>query len=338
MGDSAIIVICRLPATVDELVDGSELLKDGRGVDDGHQVAQARHVAQLHPCVFIGIREGLGHWQRLRDSRRLDEHVIKAALSCERRERCEQIFTEGAADATVRELHHLLDHCGASASGRAYELCIHIDRRHVIHDDGDPTALLVIEQVCEQRGLARSKKARQDAHWHRSVRVFLIPVFLLNVFLLPVFLLLPLVCERDRSLLGPQFARRLLIGCSEALDSCLNAHLNLLRRLRAITGCDEPITGCDELNHLADELRCTIGLASRERNGMRLKGKRFSLLQQRQDLIRTMHQRDASFKAWVRNRNRLLRLAHKGPREIEGGEGCVHGAGTMDLAAQLTRT
>ena len=69
MGDSAIIVICRLPATVDELVDGSELLKDGRGVDDGHQVAQARHVAQLHPCVFIGIRKGLGHWQRLHSAR-----------------------------------------------------------------------------------------------------------------------------------------------------------------------------------------------------------------------------------------------------------------------------
>ena len=86
-------------------------------------------------------------------------HVIEAVLRGERRERREQVLAQRAADAAIRELDHLL--VGLQHAAAAHELGVDVDARHVVHYQRDPAAVLVVEQVVEQRRLARAKEARE---------------------------------------------------------------------------------------------------------------------------------------------------------------------------------
>ena len=79
MRDGALVASDVVPAPVDERVHRAELLEDGRRVDNGHQVVQARHVVEGHARPLVAKGEGLGDGKRLRDPRRLDEDLCARA-------------------------------------------------------------------------------------------------------------------------------------------------------------------------------------------------------------------------------------------------------------------
>ena len=166
VGDGALVALDLLPAAVGERVDRGELLEDRRRVDDGDEVVEGRDVVQRDAGGLVAERERLGDGHRLGDPRRLDEHVVEAALRRERRERREQVLAQRAADAAVRELDHLLllvQHAAA-----AHELSVDVDARHVVDDHGDPPARAVVQQVVEQRRLPRAEEAREHRHGQRA--------------------------------------------------------------------------------------------------------------------------------------------------------------------------
>ena len=86
LGHCATVALAGLPPAVDEGVDSAELLEERRGVDNGHEVGEARDIAQARTrgLVLEGKRLGHGHW--LGDARALHQNVIETVLGNERRD------------------------------------------------------------------------------------------------------------------------------------------------------------------------------------------------------------------------------------------------------------
>ena len=107
------------------------------------------------------------HVQRtLRDARGLNDAVVESILRREARERSEQILAQGAADATVRELDHLLLALLQRAATATHQLRVHVDRRHVVDDHGDARACAIVQQVVEQRRCDTRDRTRHLASKH----------------------------------------------------------------------------------------------------------------------------------------------------------------------------
>ena len=157
-----------VPAAIHQRVHRAQLLEDRRRVDDGHEVVQARNVVERNVSGLVAKGECLRDGQRLRDARRLDEHVVEALLRREGRERREQVLAQRAADAAIRELDHLLLLLH-QATATAHELRIDVDRRHVVHNHCDAHTLAIAEHVVEQRRLACTEEAREHRHRQRTL-------------------------------------------------------------------------------------------------------------------------------------------------------------------------
>mmetsp|Transcript_50778 Transcript_50778/g.163275 ORF Transcript_50778/g.163275 Transcript_50778/m.163275 type:complete len:439 (-) Transcript_50778:132-1448(-) len=165
MRDAALVPVARLPAALRQRVHRAQLLEDGRRVHHRDEVVQARDIAQAHAARLVREGEGLGDGERLRDARRLDKDVVEAALGRERGERGEQVLAQRAADAAVGELDQLL--LLAQHVAAPHELCVDVDGRHVVDDDGDADAGPVLQQVLEQGRLARAQEAGEHSHGQR---------------------------------------------------------------------------------------------------------------------------------------------------------------------------
>ena len=71
----------------------------------------------------------------------------------------QQFAINRAADAAVAELHDVV-------AGAHHQIVINPDLSEFIHQDGCLEAVLVVEDVIEQRGFSSSEKACEDGYWH----------------------------------------------------------------------------------------------------------------------------------------------------------------------------
>mmetsp|Transcript_23247 Transcript_23247/g.48252 ORF Transcript_23247/g.48252 Transcript_23247/m.48252 type:complete len:211 (+) Transcript_23247:574-1206(+) len=108
LSDGSLVFRRHLPAAVPKHVGRVEFIEERASVHDRNESVQACDVAQTSAGV---VREG----ERLRDRHGLgyagglDQNVVWGVLyRGEGRELHEQIFTQSAANAAVRELNHLL--------------------------------------------------------------------------------------------------------------------------------------------------------------------------------------------------------------------------------------
>ena len=116
--------------------------------DDGVQAALIPQFA---------AQEGHGHGQRVRQTRRLHNDVIQPlGLGQQSIHGLHQFPVDGAADTTVAQLHH-------DIAGGYDQVVINADLTELVDQDSHFQAVLVAENVVEQRGLPRPEKSRQDS-------------------------------------------------------------------------------------------------------------------------------------------------------------------------------
>mmetsp|Transcript_21922 Transcript_21922/g.71194 ORF Transcript_21922/g.71194 Transcript_21922/m.71194 type:complete len:310 (+) Transcript_21922:1-930(+) len=149
-----------------------ELCEEGGRVDDGDEGVEAGAVQVLRHGE-LRVLEVVADLARLRHARGLDDdvvplHVAPLRAPHHRPDRLEELLAERAARAAVGELNQVLL-LGEAALARRLardERLVDVDRRHVVDDDADQQPGLVLEQVLEQRRLARSEEARDQRHRH----------------------------------------------------------------------------------------------------------------------------------------------------------------------------
>ncbi len=99
--------------------------------------------------------------RRVGQTGRLDYHVVEPILAPEEiPDDADQVSPHGAADAAVVHLEDLFvcpDH----------QLIVDPDLSELVHDHGDPFAMLGRQNPIEQRGLACAQKPRQDRNGHQ---------------------------------------------------------------------------------------------------------------------------------------------------------------------------
>jgi hypothetical protein len=100
------------------------------------------------------------HLHGLADAGRLNDAVVKAPRRRQARHFHRQVFSQCAADAAVCELHQALLHLDQGAA--PHQAGVNVDLSHVVHDHRAAQALLVAQDVLQQRGLARPQEAAED--------------------------------------------------------------------------------------------------------------------------------------------------------------------------------
>ena len=75
-----------------------------------------------------------------------------------------QLAIDRAADAAVAELHDVV-------AGAHHKIVIDPDFTEFIHQHGCLEAVLIAEDVIEQRGFPSSEKACEDGYWHGAGRL-----------------------------------------------------------------------------------------------------------------------------------------------------------------------
>ena len=126
-----------------------------RAVHHGHDVVQVeRHGAALG--LVADGRDGVGDGNGLADARCLDDDVVEVAGLGDGRELLRQVGGERAADAAVA---HGDEAVGGGEATVLDQARVDVDLADVVHDDGGADALVVGQDVVEERGLARSQVA-----------------------------------------------------------------------------------------------------------------------------------------------------------------------------------
>eukprot|EP00754_Rhynchopus_humris_P007502 Rhum_TRINITY_DN13480_c1_g1::Rhum_TRINITY_DN13480_c1_g1_i1::g.60442::m.60442 len=134
------------------------------------EASERGHVDHRHHCVEAGgVRQLLARLladagvERLRDRHRLtdagalDDGVVKGALAGQVEQALHKVAAEGAADAAVLQLDHLLrlPH---------HLLAVDVHDAQVVHHDGDVPAVLLRQQVVQERGLPGTKEPAKHRH------------------------------------------------------------------------------------------------------------------------------------------------------------------------------
>ena len=104
----------------------------------------------------VAAQEGHRHRQRIRQPGGLHHQIVHRFGAIEDPvHRVEQLSVDRAADAAVAQLHHVL-------AGGHHEVVVDADLAELIHQNGRLHALLVGEDVVEQRGLACTEEPGED--------------------------------------------------------------------------------------------------------------------------------------------------------------------------------
>ncbi|MCY1411554.1 hypothetical protein D9M71_269420 [compost metagenome] len=155
--DRALIFFTKGFATAGQAFGCLIITQEVQTIDHGDHGVQACLVGQT-AALLITKGEGLGYRQRLGDAGGLNQQVIETPLTGQAGDLFEQVFTQGAADATVAHLHQLL--FGTVEADVALDLTgIDVDFTHVVDDHRDPQVVAVFQHVIEQRAFAGTQKA-----------------------------------------------------------------------------------------------------------------------------------------------------------------------------------
>ena len=136
-----------------------DLIIEVFSVDQGDDRIEARLVAQLT------TQKGHGDWQGVGQAGGLHHQIIHWLWTLQDSiNRVQQLAIDGAADASVAQLHHVLP-------GADHQVVVNADFAEFIHQNGRFDAVLVGEDVVEKGGLSGTEEAGQDRHrntagWH----------------------------------------------------------------------------------------------------------------------------------------------------------------------------
>jgi hypothetical protein len=155
VGYVALVVFAEGEVAVEEVVVGIHVLEEFLAVDDGDHGVEAGDVRQ-GDADFVGIAEGGGDGHGFGDAGGFNEEVVEALFGGEEGHLFEEIFAKGAADAAVGHFDEFF--AGADEGG------VDIDFAHVVDNDGDFQAFLVVEDVIEEGGLAGTEEAGENGN------------------------------------------------------------------------------------------------------------------------------------------------------------------------------
>mmetsp|Transcript_93206 Transcript_93206/g.263493 ORF Transcript_93206/g.263493 Transcript_93206/m.263493 type:complete len:305 (+) Transcript_93206:809-1723(+) len=161
--DASLVALLRaqlLP--VDKAALAAEVCQKVPAVDDRDQRVEPGHTADPGVAHLVRGREGARHWQGLRDARALDEQVVEAPLQRQLTHTLHEILPQGAADAAILQLNHLVL-VVVQLHPVLQQLSIDVDRRHVVDKHCDTLALTIVQNVCQQRRLACTEEAAQNS-------------------------------------------------------------------------------------------------------------------------------------------------------------------------------
>ena len=143
-----------------EEIGHRDLLARRLGV--GHLLFDLLHVHdgddRVHPHELLerrDVQKRLRHRPRIGDARGFDEQVVEAALFQKVLHTLHQILPHRAAQAAVAHLQHFV-------LGAFDQRAIDADLADFIDDDGKLVAVLLLEDVVEQRGFPGAEKAGED--------------------------------------------------------------------------------------------------------------------------------------------------------------------------------
>ena len=74
----------------------------------------------------------------------------------------QKVIAESAADTAILHLHHLFLDQVEACLGRFDELCVDVDRSHVVDNERDLEAVAVCKHVVQERCLARPQEPAQE--------------------------------------------------------------------------------------------------------------------------------------------------------------------------------
>ena len=103
-----------------------------------------------------------GHGKRVRQPCCFNHQVINGIGAFQDPiHRLEKLPVDGAADASVAELHHVV-------TGAHHQIVVDPDLSELVDQHSRLDAVLIAEDVVEQSGLAGTKEAREDRHRHTT--------------------------------------------------------------------------------------------------------------------------------------------------------------------------
>ena len=162
--DEQALDIVLLDVVGEKRVAAVELVIHAGTVHHGHDVVQVERSGAALGLVADG-RDGVGNGNGLADARGLDDDVVKVAGLGDGRELLRKVGGERAADAAVA---HGNEAVGGGEAAVLDEARVNVNLADVVHNDGSADALVVGEDVVEERGLARPQVPGEHDYFYRS--------------------------------------------------------------------------------------------------------------------------------------------------------------------------
>jgi len=160
--DGSGVLFAEALAAIGKEVAGAIVPVEVEGVHHRDHRVQPRDVPEAFAVLGDEVKGGR-HGHGFRDAGAFNEEVVETPLGGEAPNLCEQVLSQGAADAPVGHFHEALfgprQVCAALPDQRSVD----IDLAHVVHDDSDAQAFAVSQNMVQQGGLSGAEEAGQDS-------------------------------------------------------------------------------------------------------------------------------------------------------------------------------
>ncbi len=139
--------------------DGSRIVGEA-AVGDGRAIHHGDHAVHRHAVADGGPAERLQQRFRQCKAGGLDDDVLGWGGAVEQRlHRRQEFVGDGAAEAAIGQLHHIL---AAGNAATAQHVAVDAERAELVDDDGDAPAAGIGEDMAHQRRLAGAEEAGDD--------------------------------------------------------------------------------------------------------------------------------------------------------------------------------
>ena len=157
-------------APLDQGIGRRVVSQEIEGIHDRYHGVELREIVE-RPPLLVREGEGLGDRQRLADPGALDDHLIETPFPGEGSHLLEQILPQSAADAPIAHLHQLLLRAVERCAAPFHQRGVDVHLAHIIDNERDTAVFAVVQDVVQQRRLARTKKPGEHCHrqWGPSV-------------------------------------------------------------------------------------------------------------------------------------------------------------------------
>ena len=149
---------------VEQFLSAGEFVSEASHVNNGHNVVQ---VAGEWAAV-AALQLGTGHANGLCDRNRFanaagfNQNVVELVHFQKFGNLFQKVGLQGAANAAVRQRHHLAGVFFSNVSALFDERLVDVHFTDVVHDDGDMVTLLVVENKIEKGGFSGSEVAGEQ--------------------------------------------------------------------------------------------------------------------------------------------------------------------------------